>query len=176
MDKKIPNKITTTLPTITGLLDLEGRIITAFFDDFVIVNTYTPNTLRAGFKPSLGGWNAIKDPAEREAREQAYNYYIGNRQQWDIAIGSYLIDLRANFINVIWCGDMNVAISYPDIYKGLMTERKLIEATQRGDPPSRLKELKKRIDDVKKDLKFGGGAGFRLEERRGLERILQMVL
>jgi exodeoxyribonuclease III len=170
--KTIPNKITTNLPTITGPLDMEGRIITAFFDDFVIVNTYTPNTLRAGTKP-LGGWKVVKDPTKRAEREQEYNHYIDNRQRWDMAIMMYLLDLRKNFTNVIWCGDMNIARSYIDIHNGLMSEQKLENAKKRGEPPSRLKELERRIIGAQQDFKLGGGAGLRLEEREGLDRILQ---
>ena len=167
--KQAPIDVTYHLPNITDVLDLEGRIITAYFEDFVIVNTYTPNTLRAGNKPK-GGWEAVRNTQQRQDREAAYNYYISNRMQWDAQILIYLQELQSTFSNVIWCGDLNVARGYQDIYNGLFTEVKL---NAPGNPPSRLKDLNSRIVEAKYAEKYGGGAGYRLEERVALENILR---
>ena len=93
-----------------------------------------------------------------------------------MAIMIYLLYLREDFNNVIWCGDMNVARAYPDIHNGLMTERKLTEAKKYGEPPSRIKELERRIAGAKQGLKYGGGAGLRLKKKKDWIEFYKMVL
>lgn len=136
----------------------EGRIITAYFKDFVLVNTYTPNTLRAGPKPK-GGWSHAKDEKYK---------FIKNRKNWDKAICKHLEELKNKYKKVIWCGDMNVARTPLDLYQGVMTQMKLENATDE----SRIKDLEKRVKHFKNIDKNGGGAGYRLIERKGIEKIL----
>jgi len=63
--------------------DNEGRVITAEFEGFYLVNTYVPNS------------------GSELAR-------LGYRQTWDTALLNYLVQLEKTK-PVIWCGDMNVA-------------------------------------------------------------------
>ncbi len=63
--------------------DKEGRIITLEYEDFYLVNNYTPN-------------------AKRELERLAY------RQQWEDEIRKYLLKLKQTK-SVIMCGDLNVA-------------------------------------------------------------------
>ena len=63
--------------------DKEGRIITSEFDDFYLVNCYTPNS-------------------KRELERLDY------RMEWEDAIRKYLLELDKTK-PVIYCGDFNVA-------------------------------------------------------------------
>ncbi len=63
--------------------DTEGRVITAVYPGFTVVNAYTPNS------------------GEDLKR-------LGYRKQWDEALRNYLRTLAARG-NVIFCGDLNVA-------------------------------------------------------------------
>jgi len=63
--------------------DSEGRVITAHFKDFTLVNVYTPNS-------------------GDELRRLDY------RQQWDQAFGDYVSALAAQRPTLV-CGDLNVA-------------------------------------------------------------------
>ncbi len=69
--------------------DREGRVLTAEFDDFFLVNVYVPNS-------------------QRELTRLAY------RQQWDRDFLAYLKDLEKTK-PVIWCGDLNVAHTELDL-------------------------------------------------------------
>jgi len=63
--------------------DREGRVLTAEFADFFLVNVYVPNS-------------------QRELTRLAY------RQRWDRAFLRYLKQLEQRK-PVVWCGDLNVA-------------------------------------------------------------------
>ena len=63
--------------------DTEGRVITAEFPDFYLVNVYTPNS----------GAELLR---------------LDYRQQWDLAFYDFLKKLEADK-PVLVCGDMNVA-------------------------------------------------------------------
>ena len=69
--------------------DREGRVITAEFADFFLVNVYVPNS-------------------KRELTRLPY------RQQWDRDFLSYLKKLERTK-PVIWCGDLNVAHTEIDL-------------------------------------------------------------
>lgn len=69
-------------------LDQEGRVITAVFDDFTIVNVYTPNS------------------KEHLAR-------IDFRQKWDEAFAAYCKSLPGP---LLICGDLNIARGPLDIW------------------------------------------------------------
>ena len=69
--------------------DREGRVLTAEFADFFLVNVYTPNS-------------------KRELTRLAY------RQQWDRDFLAYLKKLEKKK-PVIWCGDLNVAHTEIDL-------------------------------------------------------------
>ena len=64
--------------------DTEGRVITAEFADFHLVNVYTPN-------------------AQNELRRLDY------RMDWDQAFRNYLGELEKTGKPVVFCGDLNVA-------------------------------------------------------------------
>jgi len=64
--------------------DHEGRVITLEFDDFHLVNVYTPN-------------------AQNELKRLPY------RMEWDQAFLQFLQSLRSTGKPVIFCGDLNVA-------------------------------------------------------------------
>ena len=63
--------------------NMEGRVVTAEYPDFYVVNVYTPNS-------------------QRELTRLDY------RQEWDRAFLAYLLDLQKRK-PVIFCGDLNVA-------------------------------------------------------------------
>ena len=69
--------------------DQEGRVITAEYADFFLVNVYVPNS-------------------QRELTRLAY------RQQWDRDFLAYLTKLEKKK-PVIWCGDLNVAYTEIDL-------------------------------------------------------------
>lgn len=70
--------------------DREGRVITATFADFILVNTYVPNS-GEGMKR------------------------LGYRKQWDAALRDHLVDLASGKRPVIFTGDLNVAHQPIDI-------------------------------------------------------------
>lgn len=70
--------------------DQEGRVITAEFDDYYLVNVYTPN-------------------AQEELRRLDYR-----TRQWDVAFLEYLKRLE-DTKPVVFCGDLNVAHHEIDI-------------------------------------------------------------
>lgn len=169
--KEKPVSVDTTLKKIPEVLQREGRILTAYYENFVVVNIYSPNTLRAGEKP-LSGWGVIKDPEKRKLRKMNYDLYMFNRKVWDNAILEHLENLKRKYINVILCGDLNVARNFQDIHTGLMTEHKLEVVQQKKEGSIRIAELQKRIKAAHRATKLGGGAGYRLEERENLELLL----
>ena len=71
--------------------DTEGRVITAEFADFVLVNVYTPNS---------------QDGLRR----------LDYRMEWDLAFRNYLKHLeKTRKKPVVFCGDLNVAHEEIDI-------------------------------------------------------------
>lgn len=85
--KQRPLKVTPHL----GLAehDKEGRVLTAEYDDFFLVNVYVPNS-------------------QRELTRLAY------RQQWDKDFLKFLKQLEKKK-PVVWCGDLNVAHTEIDL-------------------------------------------------------------
>ena len=69
--------------------DTEGRIVTAEFDDFFLVNVYTPNSKRGLAR-------------------------LDYRQEWDKLFFNYLKELEKSK-PVITCGDLNVAHTEIDL-------------------------------------------------------------
>ena len=70
--------------------DKEGRLLTAEFEDFIVVNVYTPNS-----KPDLSRLSLRRD-------------------HWDPAFLEYISYLK-NIKFVIFCGDLNVAYTEDDL-------------------------------------------------------------
>lgn len=78
--------------------DREGRVITLEFDEFFLVNVYTPN-------------------AQNELRRLPY------RLEWDAAFRQHLADLRQRGKPVIFCGDLNVAHQEIDLARPAQNRR-----------------------------------------------------
>ena len=85
--KERPLKVTPHIGVIEH--DNEGRVLTAEYTDFFLVNVYVPNS-------------------KRELTRLAY------RQQWDKDFLAYLKKLEKKK-PVIWCGDLNVAHTEIDL-------------------------------------------------------------
>ena len=81
--------ITVTLGIDRKEHDQEGRVLTAEYDKFILVNAYVPNS-------------------QRELTRLAY------RQQWDVDFLAYLRRLEQRK-PVIFCGDLNVAHTEIDL-------------------------------------------------------------
>ena len=167
--KEKPLRVSKGLPGLSPLLEAEGRILTAYFPGFAVVNTYAPNTLRAGKRPR-GGWEKVKDG---KARKAAYDRFMTIRKQFDDAVLAHLLRLQEKLGAVIWCGDFNVMRGLQDYYVGAMTRDKLARERSEGATASRIKTLEKRITGGENDERLGGGAGFRLEERQDIEKVFQ---
>ncbi len=85
--KERPLKVTPHIGVIEH--DNEGRVLTAEYTDFFLVNVYVPNS-------------------KRELTRLAY------RQQWDKDFLAYLKKLEKKK-PIIWCGDLNVAHTEIDL-------------------------------------------------------------
>lgn len=83
-----PNRVSNTLPTLP-IPDEEGRVLVLEFDNFVLINTYSPNS----------GTN----------RDYRINV-------WDKAVREYLRDLKRSGVKVIWAGDLNVSHTENDVF------------------------------------------------------------
>lgn len=151
--KRKPVRVTTELPFLhersKHLLN-EGRILTAYFPNFILVNTYTPNTIRAG-------------DSKNYSRPEIMMY----RVDWDNAIHDYLKQLKKNK-PIIWCGDMNVARQPIDNFRC----KKITDLYNETPTP----KLKKQMLSGTKSTELGGGAGYRLEERFDINKILDLGL
>jgi exodeoxyribonuclease III len=151
--KRKPIKVTSELPYLADrsnhLLN-EGRILTAYYPNFILVNTYTPNTIRAG-------------DSKNYTRPEIMMYRI----DWDNAIHDYLRDLKT-IKPVIWCGDMNVARQPIDNFRC----QKITDVYTESPTD----KLKKQVKAGNKYTESGGGAGYRLEERFAINKILDLGL
>jgi exodeoxyribonuclease-3 len=87
--KQRPLVVAPFVDTIGKQKDKEGRVLTAEFDDFFLVNVYTPN-------------------AKRDLSRLDF------RQEWDAGFLRYLKRLE-NKKPVIFCGDLNVAHTEIDL-------------------------------------------------------------
>jgi exodeoxyribonuclease III len=86
--KTEPIKVIHNIPTLPEE-DQEGRVIVAYFKEFVLINTYSPNS----------GTN--------------FEY---RTKIWDISMKEYLAQLRDEGRKVIWCGDLNVSHKETDVF------------------------------------------------------------
>jgi exodeoxyribonuclease-3 len=86
-------RVSESVPEDKKELDMfkEGRLITAEYDTYFVVNVYTPNS---------------KDALAR----------LGERLVWDICFRIYLAFLRKTGKSVIVCGDLNCAKDEIDMY------------------------------------------------------------
>lgn len=137
-----PLRVETGLVGVVDRLNREGRILTAYYPGYVVVNTYVPNTLREEI--------------------------IEERLQWDAAMLVHLEKLWGEGYQVIWCGDLNVSRSLLDVYGGEMTRQKMLQDPDSKD----FKRWKARLKGWKRYDKRGGVAGFRRVERDAIEFIL----
>ena len=89
--------------------DLDGRVITAVYDGFTIVQTYVPCTT----------WPERKIPAEK-ARQQN-----DRRRLFDVTLRRHLKAVRIEYKQpVFWTGDQNVAITPEDVWDGTTNPRR----------------------------------------------------
>ncbi|HQV52399.1 MAG: exodeoxyribonuclease III [Flavobacteriales bacterium] len=84
----------------------EGRVITATFKDFIVVNTYVPNS-------------------GQELKRLTY------RTEWDVTLRAYLVELSAQQLPVIFTGDLNVAHQPIDIARPKENYNKTAGYTQK---------------------------------------------
>lgn len=146
-------KIHDKLPGLSEELQEEGRFIAIEYKNYLIINTYVPNTQRAG------------GPIRGDIESTKY-YYIERRLLWDKCMNSLISEYQQKGKEIIWIGDLNVSRSLMDIYHGEKTKYLLD-----SDPGS--STLKKRYKLAVDYEKNGGDAAFRLEERRGIEDIIE---
>lgn len=153
--KIVPEKIETIIPTLEEdhPYQEEGRFIAAHFSNYIVLNTYVPNTIRAGVGNKVSGYD--------------YPEFILGRKVWDQAIGKYITQQHKE---VIWCGDLNVARGPLDNYKCEATKRKLqsIDSTDK----ILVNKVRKTMNLGIRETLRGGGAGYRLEERESIQQIL----
>lgn len=83
----------------------EGRVITATFADYIVVNSYVPNS----------GQDLKR---------------LGYRQEWDAALHAYLVGLASGKRPVIFTGDLNVAHQPIDIARPKANYNKTAGYTQ----------------------------------------------
>ena len=84
----------------TPKFDIEGRIITLEFEEFILINVYVPNS--------------------QKINTERYNF----RNSWNNQFLEYLTELK-NIKNIIICGDMNVAHKEIDISNPKMKKNKV---------------------------------------------------
>lgn len=77
--------------------DVEGRAIYMEWESLAVLHTYSPNN----------GWN-----------EKNFE----RRRKWDASVKDFLINRRSHGVQVVWCGDLNVApldvdLTHPVYYK-----------------------------------------------------------
>jgi exodeoxyribonuclease-3 len=87
-----PKKVMKIIPNLELDKDSSGRILVLYFDNFILINTYSPNS----------GTN-----------------FTYRTEVWDVEIRKYLKKLKEEGKNVIWCGDLNVSVEEIDVHKGV---------------------------------------------------------
>ena len=87
-----PKKVMNIIPNVELDKDSSGRILVLHFDNFILINTYSPNS----------GTN-----------------FTYRTEVWDVEIRKYLKKLKEEGKNVIWCGDLNVSVEEIDVHKGV---------------------------------------------------------
>jgi exodeoxyribonuclease III len=99
-----PERVEYTIPTLPEP-DEEGRVVIAHFKNFVLINTYSPNS----------GTN--------------FEY---RTKVWDVAMKSYLKNLHDHGIKVVWCGDLNVSHEEIDVFFSDQTSSRYNKAATLG--------------------------------------------
>ena len=87
-----PKEVMKIIPNLKLEKDSSGRILVLYFDNFILINTYSPNS----------GTN-----------------FTYRTEVWDIEFRKYLNKLKEEGKNVIWCGDLNVSVEEIDVHKGV---------------------------------------------------------
>ena len=140
-----PNYVSDLLPTLSEN-NLEGRILTLYFNNFILINTYQPNA----------GSN--------------FEYRI---TQWDPAMGQYLEILKQEcpHIPIIWTGDLNIARTPIDVHFGDIRHKK-----KNLTDPIKLEtaRLKYWESDLIKGIGDKAYPGFTREERENFNDILKL--
>jgi len=138
-----PNYVCDLLPTLSQP-DIEGRILTLFFNTFILINTYQPNA----------GSN--------------FQYRIS---EWDPAMSQYLNSLKESSPDtpIIWTGDLNIARTPVDVFFGDITSQKKYMIDPNKLEMSRIKYWK---SDLIKGIGDKARGGFTIEERENFSDIL----
>ena len=126
--------------------DIEGRIITLYFKNFILINTYVPNA----------GTN--------------FDYRI---TQWDPAIAEYLTILQSSDLPIIWTGDLNVARSPKDVFFGDVTHYHKNHKNKTQEQLNAIK-IKYHKTPIIQGIGPKALAGFTKEERDGFQDILDL--
>lgn len=138
-----PYYVSDQLPTLAQS-DIEGRILTLYYDNFILINTYQPNA----------GSN--------------FQYRIS---EWDPAMGEYLSLLKRQCpdIPIIWAGDLNIARTPEDVFFGDIRHHK-----KHLTDPNLLEKAKIKYWETNKIKGIGDQAlaGFTKEERDNFQDIL----
>ena len=188
------------------LLD-EGRILAVSLpvQKLIVVNTYVPNTQRAGnktdalvreyelmlargnIKPRQSlKFNAGKGKGGAERIidwrcdwDEAMQVYLSGLQDWGpAAMGESRPSLTDKNWDVVWCGDMNVARKLNDLFHGQHSVDKIYLETRKTteeQPSRRTQQLQDYVRRGRRMENKGGFSGFRTEERSGLESILSQA-
>ena len=140
-----PYKVSTELPFISTP-NKEGRIITLYFNEFILINTYQPNT----------GTN--------------FDHRI---TEWDPAMNLYLQFLKENYnIPIIWTGDLNIARTHHDLFIGDVRYHLDKQGILKYDLE---KEQQKLLETpIMKGTGKSALPGFTREERENFEDILSL--
>lgn len=181
----------------------EGRIVAVSLPglQLIVVNTYVPNTQRAGNKTDslVQKYEEEKKNGTDPPHSVKFNPGSGKagleivmdyRCDWDLAMKLYLTALQEHGDNamddslscagksteVVWCGDMNVAKDLNDLYHGIHSVDRLWRETSSlntTEAKEKGRSISKTIGNGIKMNTKGGFSGFRLEERTGIENILR---
>ena len=161
-------------PLINGGRILALRLPVA---KLVVVNTYVPNTNRAGSTTlaSRTAYEAQKAKAESEGRPVPPSsrpfewsdlnasgtdeaHVIDYREDWDRALTIYLTEearkaaaKKAGW-GLVWCGDLNVARTTADIHQGAKSKRTLEEVDAELEAQGLSAEKQKGLAKKKKSL------------------------
>lgn len=143
-----PNLVVTELPTLSSP-NKEGRILILYYDHFILINTYQPNT----------GTN--------------FDYRI---TEWDPAMAEFLEILNTETnLPIIWTGDLNIARTHQDIFVGDIRYQ-FRNNTEKIDTEEKLKEKETKYleTDIMKGIGENAMVGFTREERENFREILDL--
>ena len=143
-----PNQIITELPYLPTPNN-EGRFIALYFDTFILINVYQPNS----------GTN--------------FDYRI---TEWDPAMAQYLKYLKDNYdIPIIWTGDLNVARNHYDVFFGdIKHQYRNLDISRWNEDKFKQQETKYLDTPLMKGIGDKALPGFTIEERHNFREIMEL--